>query len=163
MGSVQDLFWYTWINDGILGFQETKYYIELPVSVESTYRMTLKQETLANPFTVIMPGGKANITMDLKNTGNQYSSWSLGGTFRDPTLSPDNLKWYDLAGEEMSMVNMTPVEEMSLNAEVSIPEGMGYGTYRSHCSRIRGFPTHIKRLRMYSSRSQSSTIWRLPR
>ena len=69
-------------------FQETKYYIELPVSVESTYRMTLKQETLANPAAVIMPGGKANITMDLKNTGNQYSSWSLGGAFQDPTLSP---------------------------------------------------------------------------
>jgi len=127
---VQDLFWYTWINDGILGFQETKYYIELPVSVESTYRMTLKQETLANPAAVIMPGGKANITMDLKNTGNQYSSWSLGGAFQDPTLSPDNLKWYDLGGEEMSMVNMTPVEEISLNAEVSIPEGMEPGTYQ---------------------------------
>ena len=70
----------------------------------------------ANPAAVIMPGGKANITMDLKNTGNQYSSWSLGGVFQDPALSPDNLKWYDLGGDEMSMVNMSPVEEISLNA-----------------------------------------------
>ena len=41
--------WHTWINDGILGFQDTKYFIELPVSVRPTYRMTLKQETLSNP------------------------------------------------------------------------------------------------------------------
>ena len=100
------------------------------MSVESAYRMTLKQETLANPAAVIMPGGKANITMDLKNTGNQYSSWSLGGAFQDPALSPDNLKWYDLGGDEMTMINMTPVEEISLNAEVSIPEGMEPGTYK---------------------------------
>ena len=126
---VQDLFWYTWINDGIMGFADTKYYIELPVSVESTYRMTLKQKTLANPAATILPGGKANITMDLKNTGNQYSSWSLGGLFSDPQLSADNLKWYEVGGNEISMINMTPVEETSLNVEVEIPEGMEPGTY----------------------------------
>ena len=126
---VQNLFWYTWINDGIMGFQDTKYYVELPVSVESTYRMTLKQETLANPAATILPGGKANITMDLKNTGNQYSSWSLGGVFSDSQLSTDNLKWYEVGGSEISMINMTPVEEASLNVEVSIPEGMEPGTY----------------------------------
>ena len=126
---VQNLFWYTWINDGIMGFQDTKYYVELPVSVESTYRMTLKQETLANPAATILPGGKANITMDLKNTGNQYSSWSLGGVFSDSQLSTDNLKWYEVGGGEISMINMTPVEEASLNVEVTIPEGMEPGTY----------------------------------
>ena len=126
---VQDLFWYTWINDGILGFQDTKYYVELPVSVQSTYRMTLKQQTLSNPAATIMPGGKANITMDLKNTGNQYSSWSLGGLFADSELSSDNLKWYEVGGEEVTIINMTPVEEISLNAEVTIPEGMEPGTY----------------------------------
>ncbi len=126
---VQDLFWYTWINDGILGFQDTKYYVELPVSVESTYRMTLKQETLANPAATILPGSKANITMDLKNTGNQYSSWSLGGLFSDSQLSSDNLKWYENGGGEVSIINMTPVEEASLNVEVTIPEGMEPGTY----------------------------------
>ena len=126
---VQNLFWYTWINDGIMGFQDTKYYVELPVSVESTYRMTLKQETLANPAATILPGGKANITMDLKNTGNQYSSWSLGGVFSDSQLSTDNLKWYEVGGSEISMINMTPVEETSLNVEVTIPEGMEPGTY----------------------------------
>lgn len=126
---VQDLFWYTWINDGILGFQDTKYYVELPVSVESTYRMTMKQQTLSNPAAIIMPGGKANITMDLKNTGNQYSSWSLGGLFSDPVLSSDNLKWYEMGGGEVSIINMTPVEEVSLNVEVTIPEGMEPGTY----------------------------------
>ena len=30
----------------------------------------------------------------------------------------------------MTMINMTPVEEISLNAEVSIPEGMEPGTYK---------------------------------
>ena len=112
-----------------MGFQDTKYYVELPVSVESTYRMTLKQETLANPAATILPGGKANITMDLKNTGNQYSSWSLGGIFSDSQLSTDNLKWYEVGGSEISMINMTPVEEASLNVEVTIPEGMEPGTY----------------------------------
>ena len=126
---VQDLFWYTWINDGIMGFQDTKYFVELPVSVESTYRMTLIQETLANPAATILPGGKANITMDLKNTGNQYSSWSLGGLFSDSQLSSDNLEWYEVGGDEVSIINMTPVEEVSLNVEVTIPEGMEPGTY----------------------------------
>ena len=126
---VQDLFWYTWINDGIMGFQDTKYFVELPVSVESTYRMTLIQETPANPAATILPGGKANITMDLKNTGNQYSSWSLGGLFSDSQLSSDNLKWYEVGGDEVSIINMTPVEEVSLNVEVTIPEGMEPGTY----------------------------------
>ena len=126
---VQDLFWYTWINDGIMGFQDTKYFVELPVSVESTYRMTLIQETPANPAATILPGGKANITMDLKNTGNQYSSWSLGGLFSDSQLSSDNLEWYEVGGDEVSIINMTPVEEVSLNVEVTIPEGMEPGTY----------------------------------
>ena len=82
--------------------------------------MTLKQETLANPAATILPGGKANITMDLKNTGNQFSSWSLGGLFSDPQLSADNLKWYQLGGSEVSIINMTPVEEESLNVEVTM-------------------------------------------
>jgi len=125
---VQDLQWFTWINDGILN-ASTKYYVELPVSVESTYRMTLKQQTLANPAAIILPGGKANVTMDLKNTGNQYSSWTLGGVFSDTQLSADNLKWFEVGGEEISIINMTPVEEVSLNVEVIIPEGMEPGTY----------------------------------
>lgn len=129
--SVQDLEWHTWINDGILGFQDTKYFIELPVSVRPTYRMTLKQETLSNPAATIMPGSKANITMELKNTGNQYSSWSLGGVFFDPALSSDNLKWFETenGGKEASIINMTPVQEMTLNVEITIPEGMFPGTY----------------------------------
>jgi len=126
---VQDLFWYTWINDGIMGFQDTKYFVELPVSVESTYRMTLIQETPANPAATILPGGKANITMELKNTGNQYSSWTLGGVFSDSQLSSDNLEWYEVGGDEVSIINMTPVEEASLNVQVTIPEGMEPGTY----------------------------------
>ena len=112
-----------------MGFQDTKYFVELPVSVESTYRMTLIQETPANPAATILPGGKANISMDLKNTGNQYSSWSLGGLFSDSQLSSDNLKWYEVGGDEVSIINMTPVEEVSLNVEVTIPEGMEPGTY----------------------------------
>jgi len=126
---VQDLFWYTWINDGIMGSQDTKYYVELPVSVESTYRMTLKQETLSNPAATIMPGGKANITMELKNTGNQFSSWDLAGVFEDSALSSDNLKWYELGGDEISILNMSPIEEVSLNVEVSIPTGLAPGIY----------------------------------
>ena len=130
---VQDLFWYTWINDGIVNKSGDgsgiKYYVELPVSVKSTYRMTLKQETLANPAATIFPGGTATITMDMKNTGNQYSSWNLGGVFSDSQLSSDNLKWYDMSGEEVTVINMTPVEELTLNAQVSIPEGIAPGLY----------------------------------
>jgi len=130
---VQDLFWYTWINDGIVNKSGDgsgiKYYVELPVSVQSTYRMTLKQKTLANPAATIFPGGTATIPMDMKNTGNQYSSWNLGGVFPDQQLSSDNLKWYDLSGEEVTVINMTPVEEMTLNAQVSIPEGLAPGLY----------------------------------
>ena len=91
--------------------------------------MTLKQETLANPAATILPGGKANISMELKNTGNQFSSWSLTGEFEDPSLSYENLKWYETGGNEIQIVNMTPVEEITLNAEVSIPLGMQPGTY----------------------------------
>lgn len=130
---VQDLFWYTWINDGIVNKSGDgsgiKYYVELPVSVKSTYRMTLKQKTLANPAATIFPGGTATIPMDMKNTGNQYSSWNLGGVFPDQQLSSDNLKWYDSSGEEVTVINMTPVEEMTLNAQVSIPEGLAPGLY----------------------------------
>ena len=130
---VQDLFWYTWINDGIVNKSGDgsgiKYYVELPVSVQSTYRMTLKQKTLANPAATIFPGGTATIPMDMKNTGNQYSSWNLGGVFPDQQLSSDNLKWYDSSGEEVTVINMTPVEEMTLNAQVSIPEGLAPGLY----------------------------------
>ena len=130
---VQDLFWYTWINDGIVNKSGDgsgiKYYVELPVSVKSTYRMTLKQKTLANPAATIFPGGTAIIPMDMKNTGNQYSSWNLGGVFPDQQLSSDNLKWYDSSGEEVTVINMTPVEEMTLNAQVSIPEGLAPGLY----------------------------------
>lgn len=126
---VQDLSWSTWINDGILGFQDTKYFVELPVSVASTYRMTLKQETLSNPAATILPGGKANVTMELKNTGNQYSSWNLGGFFSNPQFSSTNLKWYEIGGEEITIINMTPVEEVSLNAEITVPEGMEPGIY----------------------------------
>ena len=130
---VQDLFWYTWINDGIVNKSGDgsgiKYYVELPVSVQSTYRMTLKQKTLANPAATIFPGGTAIIPMDMKNTGNQYSSWNLGGVFPDQQLSSDNLKWYDSSGEEVTVINMTPVEEMTLNAQVSIPEGLAPGLY----------------------------------
>ncbi|HJM13094.1 MAG TPA: hypothetical protein QF641_01200 [Candidatus Thalassarchaeaceae archaeon] len=131
---VQDLNWYTWINDGIVNKSGDgsgiKYYVELPVSVQSTYRMTLKQKTLANPAATIMPGGKAMITMDLKNTGNQYSSWNMGGIFPDIRLTAaDNLKWYDTDGAEVTVLNLTPVEEITLNAEISIPEGLDPGLY----------------------------------
>ena len=72
-----------------------------------------------------MPGSKANITMELKNTGNQYSSWSLGGYSLIP-LTSDNLKWFETEndGKEASIINMTPVQEMTLNVEITIPEGM---------------------------------------
>ena len=89
----------------------------------------MKQETLANPAATIFPGGTATITMDMKNTGNQYSSWNLGGVFSDSQLSSDNLKWYDMSGEEVTVINMTPVEELTLNAQVSIPEGIAPGLY----------------------------------
>ena len=125
---VQDLVWYAWINDGVLN-NTNKYEIILPVSVKSTYRMTLKQETLANPAASILPGGKANITMDLKNTGNQYSSWNLGGLFSDNRFTSEHIKWYEVGGGEITILNLTPVEEISLNAEVTIPSGMDPGTY----------------------------------
>ncbi|MBI88338.1 MAG: hypothetical protein CMB67_04870 [Euryarchaeota archaeon] len=126
---VQDLFWYTWINDGIMGFSDNKYSIELPVSVQSTYRMTMKQESLSNPAATIMPGGKANISMELKNTGNQYSSWSLGGSFSDSEIDSNNLKWYEAGGGELTILNLTPVEDILLNAEVKIPDGTSPGIY----------------------------------
>jgi len=130
---VQDLFWHTWINDGVVNKSADgsgiKYEVLLPVSVQSTYRMTMKQETLANPAATILPGGKANITMDLKNTGNQLSSWNLGGVFTDNRLTSDNLKWYEVGGSEINTLNLTPVEEVSLNAEVTIPSGLDPGTY----------------------------------
>ncbi|MEC8874577.1 MAG: hypothetical protein VX502_04220 [Candidatus Thermoplasmatota archaeon] len=130
---VQDLFWYSWINDGVVNKSGDgsgiKYYVELPVSVESTYRMTMKQETLANPAAVILPEGKANITMELKNTGNQYSSWNLGGDYSDSRFTSDNIKWYEVGGDQITVLNLTPVEEITLNAEVTIPSGMDPGTY----------------------------------
>ncbi|MDP7446647.1 MAG: hypothetical protein QGF28_05560 [Candidatus Thalassarchaeaceae archaeon] len=125
---VQDLVWRADINDGVLN-NSNKFEIILPVSVESTYRMTLKQETLANPAASILPGDKANITMDLKNTGNQYSSWNLGGLFSDSRFTSENIKWYEIGGSEITVLNLTPVEGISLNAEVTIPSGMDPGTY----------------------------------
>ena len=43
--------------------------------------------------------------------------------------SSDNLKWYEIGGDEISILNMSPIEEVSLNVEVSIPTGLGPGTY----------------------------------
>ena len=49
----------------------------------------------------------------------------------DPVLTSDNLKWFETenGGNEASIINMTPVKEMTLNVEVTIPEGMVPGTY----------------------------------
>jgi len=126
---VQELDWFMDINDGIRQ-SESKYSIELPLAVVSTYRMTFKQDGLAkNPAASILPENKANVTMNLKNVGNQYSSWNLGGLFEDSRFSSDDISWYEVGGDEISIINMSPNEEVNLNAEISIPTGMDPGTY----------------------------------
>lgn len=126
---VQELDWYMNINDGIRQSQ-SKYSIELPLAVISTYRMTFKQDGLTkNPAASILPDNKANITMNLKNVGNQYSSWNLGGIFEDSRFSSEDINWYEVGGDQISIINMSPNEEVNLNAEISIPPGMDPGTY----------------------------------
>ena len=124
---VQDLEWNTWIND--FSNNQTRFEIPLPVSVKSTYRMEMERESVSNPAAVIDPGGRANITINMKNIGNQVASWNLGGLFADDLIGNENINWYDLGGSEVEVLQLDPLEEITLLGEMAIPPGTSPGTY----------------------------------
>tara|TARA_B110000444_G_scaffold4107_1_gene3857 strand:- start:22344 stop:25883 length:3540 start_codon:yes stop_codon:yes gene_type:complete len=125
---VQELDWIVDINDGVLN--NSKYSLVLPVKVDPTYSITLTPDKLSNPAATLFPGDKANITMNLKNNGNQLATWNLGGTFDTSEWPSENIQWYDSAtGEAISLLNSSINEEFILNAEITAPEGLAPGIY----------------------------------
>ena len=65
---------------------------------------------------------KANITMNMKNNGNQIATWNLGGSFDTNEWSSEYIKWYDASnGQLISLLNSSINEEFVLNAEINDP------------------------------------------
>jgi uncharacterized membrane protein len=125
---VQELDWIVDINDGVLN--NSKYSLILPVKVDPTYSITLDSDKLSNPAATLFPGDTVNITMNLKNNGNQVATWNLGGAFTVSDWPSANIKWYDAStGQEISLLNSSINEEFILNAEITAPEGIAPGSY----------------------------------
>ena len=125
---VQEIDWIVDINDGNSNY--TKFALVIPVKVEPTYSITLSPDKLSNPAATLLPGDTANITMNLKNNGNQIATWNLGGSFDTSEWSSEYIKWYDdSTGRLISLINSSINEEFVLNAEITVPEGLAPGTY----------------------------------
>ncbi|MBK64959.1 MAG: hypothetical protein CMB47_05505 [Euryarchaeota archaeon] len=125
---VQEIDWIVDINDGIQN--NSKFALVIPVKVEPTYSITLSPDKLSNPAATLLPGDKANITMNMKNNGNQIATWNLGGSFDTNEWSSEYIKWYDAStGEIISLLNSSINEEFILNAEITVPEGLAPGIY----------------------------------
>ena len=125
---VQEIDWIVDINDGVLN--GSKFSLIIPVKVDPTYSITLAADRLANPAATILPGETANITMNLKNNGNQLATWNLGGVFNVSEWPAENIKWYNADnGEHITLLNSTINEEFALNAEITAPDGMPPGIY----------------------------------
>jgi uncharacterized membrane protein len=90
----------------------------------------LAPDKLSNPAATLLPGDKANITMNMKNNGNQIATWNLGGSFDTNDWSSEYIKWYDASnGQSISLINSSINEEFVLNAEITVPEGLAPGIY----------------------------------
>ena len=125
---VQEIDWIVDINDGIQN--NSKFALVIPVKVEPTYSITLSPDKLSNPAATLLPGDKANITMNMKNNGNQIATWNLGGSFDTNEWSSEYIKWYDASnGQLISLLNSSINEEFVLNAEITVPEGLAPGIY----------------------------------
>ncbi len=125
---VQELDWIVNINDGVLN--NSKYSLVLPVKVDPTYSIILAPDKLSNPAATLLPGEKTNITMNLKNNGNQVATWNLGGAFDTNEWPAQYIQWYDSSnGDAISLLNSSINEEFILNAEITVPEGLAPGIY----------------------------------
>ena len=130
---VQEIDWIVDINDGIQN--NSKFALVIPVKVEPTYSITLSPDKLSNPAATLLPGDKANITMNMKNNGNQIATWNLGGSFDTNEWSSEYIKWYDAStGQLISLLNSSINEEFVLNAEITVPEGLAPGIYTPNIS-----------------------------
>ena len=125
---VQEIDWIVDINDGVQN--NSKFALVIPVKVEPTYSITLSPDKLLNPAATLLPGDSANITMNLKNNGNQIATWNLGGSFDTNEWPSEYIKWYDTAtNQQISLLNSSINEEFVLNAEITAPEGLAPGIY----------------------------------
>ena len=125
--TVQEVDWYVHIGDGITN--TTKHTINLPVDVTASYSAYLTQKTLDNPAATLLPGERGNVTMTLKNTGNQIANWNLGATYSDNRWNPSNLKWFNETGSEITSVRMDIGDKIELNAELTVPSELNPGLY----------------------------------
>ena len=125
---VQEIDWIVDINDGVQN--NSKFALVIPVKVEPTYSITLSPDKLLNPAATLLPGDSTNITMNLKNNGNQIATWNLGGSFDTNEWPSEYIKWYDTAtNQQISLLNSSINEEFVLNAEITVPEGLAPGIY----------------------------------
>lgn len=125
--TVQEVNWYLHIGDGITNF--SKWSIDLPVDVTASYSAYMTQKTLQNPAVTLLPGETGDVTMTLKNTGNQVATWNLGGTFADNRWSASNLVWMNETGVEVTSVEMAIGDKFELNARLTAPEEITPGSY----------------------------------
>lgn len=125
--TVQEVDWYVHIGDGITNI--TKAEMTLPVDVTAAYSAYLTQKTLKNPAATLLPGTSGNITMTLKNTGNQVANWNLGATYGDNRWGPSNLRWFNETGVELTSIEMAIGDKVELNAELTAPAQITPGSY----------------------------------
>jgi len=125
--TVQEVDWYVHIGDGLTNF--SKWSIDLPVDVTASYSAYMTQKTLQNPAVTLLPGETGDVTMTLKNTGNQKATWNLGGTFADNRWNAENLVWMNETGVELTSLEMAIGDKFELNARITAPDEITPGSY----------------------------------
>ena len=123
---VQTVNWSIWLNDTQTGYQKEE--MHLTVNVDSSFSAQLRQTTLANPAATLAPGEVANISMKLRNTGNQQATWALGGYFGDESWGSGNLDWFDSNGGLVNAIQINRSEEVELVARFTAPMDSVPGT-----------------------------------
>jgi uncharacterized membrane protein len=116
---VQTVNWSMWLNDTQTGFSKEQ--LHMVVNVDSSFSAELRQKTLANPAATLAPGESGNVTMKLRNTGNQPATWALGGYFDDELWGAGNLKWFDSDGMEIDRKQVNRSDEVEVTAQFTAP------------------------------------------
>jgi len=117
--NVEAVNWTVWLND--TQGRGTKALLDLKVNVDSSFSANLKQVVLATPAAILGPGESANVSMLLRNTGNQQATWNLGGYFGDAAWGASNLQWTDQNGTPITSVHLQKAEQTTLIASFDAP------------------------------------------
>jgi uncharacterized membrane protein len=116
---VQTVNWSLWMNDTQTGFLKEQ--LHMVVNVDSSFSAELRQKTLANPAVTLAPGEIGNVTMKLRNTGNQPATWALGGYFGSELWGSGNLKWFNSNMTEIDRIQVNRSDEVEVTAQFTAP------------------------------------------